>query len=58
MSLNRRTLIQSAGAGALLSAIGQQVFAQALIENLKIVTGFAAGGTSDTTCRRVAVRLT
>jgi tripartite-type tricarboxylate transporter receptor subunit TctC len=58
MSLNRRTLIQSAGAGALLTAIGQQVFAQAQIENLKIVTGFAAGGTSDTTCRRVAVRLT
>ena len=32
--------------------------AQAQIESLKIVTGFAAGGTSDTTCRRVAVRLT
>lgn len=58
MKLTRRNLIQTAGALAGLSALQPQAFAQAVLENLKIVTGFAAGGTSDTTCRRVAVRLT
>lgn len=57
MSMNRRQLLQSASAGALLSAIGQQAFAQAHPELLRIVTGFAAGGTSDTICRRVATQL-
>ena len=56
MSLSRRHLIQSAGASAFLASLGQTAFAQA-IENLKIVTGFAPGGTSDTTCRRVAQRM-
>jgi hypothetical protein len=32
-----------------LAGIGQQAFAQAQLDNLKIITGFAAGGTSDTT---------
>lgn len=58
MRMSRRQIVQSAGATAFLASLGQQVMAQAQIENLKIVTGFAAGGTSDTTCRRVAVRLT
>ncbi|MDP1527830.1 MAG: Bug family tripartite tricarboxylate transporter substrate binding protein [Rhodoferax sp.] len=57
MSISRRQVIQSAGASALLASVGQQAMAQAQIENLKIVTGFAAGGTSDTTCRRVATKL-
>lgn len=57
MSISRRQVIQSVGASALLTSIGQQAMAQAQIENLKIVTGFAAGGTSDTTCRRVATKL-
>lgn len=57
MNLSRRQLMQSAGASALLAGIGQQALAQAQIENLKIVTGFAAGGTSDTLCRRVATKL-
>lgn len=57
MSFSRRQVIQSAGASALLASLGQQVMAQAQIETLKIVTGFAAGGTSDTTCRRVATKL-
>lgn len=57
MRISRRHVIQTAGASALLASLGQQVMAQAQIENLKIVTGFAAGGTSDTTCRRVATRL-
>lgn len=61
MSMNRRTLLQASGAAALLAGIGREALAQAgapNIETLKIVTGFAAGGTSDTTCRRVATRLT
>jgi len=58
MSISRRQFVQSASAGAMLATLGQQVMAQAQIENLKIVTGFAPGGTSDTTCRRVATRLT
>lgn len=55
--LSRRQLLQSAGAATLLASIGQQAFAQAGIETLKIVTGFAAGGTSDTLCRRLATKL-
>ncbi len=58
MQLSRRHLIRSASATALLAAIGQQASAQAQIDTLKIVTGFAAGGTSDNTCRRVGARLT
>jgi tripartite-type tricarboxylate transporter receptor subunit TctC len=57
--VTRRTLLQATGASALLAGIGGQAFAQAQqIDNLKIITGFAAGGTSDTTCRRVAQALT
>lgn len=57
MKFSRRQLLQSAGASALLAGLGQQALAQAQIETLKIVTGFAAGGTSDTLCRRVATKL-
>ena len=56
MRISRRQIIQSAGASALLASIGQAAWAQSL-ENLRIVTGFAAGGTSDTLCRRVATRM-
>jgi tripartite-type tricarboxylate transporter receptor subunit TctC len=56
MRFSRRQLIQSAGAAALLANIGQRSFAQSL-ESVKIVTGFTAGGTSDTICRRVADKL-
>jgi len=55
--LSRRQVLQSTGAAALLAGIGRQAFAQAGIETLKIVTGFAAGGTSDTLCRRLATKL-
>ncbi|HZY19880.1 MAG TPA: Bug family tripartite tricarboxylate transporter substrate binding protein [Ramlibacter sp.] len=60
MTLSRRHLIQAASGAALLASIGRDALAQAQapIETLKIVTGFAAGGTSDTTCRRVGTRLT
>lgn len=56
MSLSRRQVIQSAGASALLASLGRQAFAQSL-ESVKLVTGFSAGGTSDTICRRVADKL-
>ena len=57
MSISRRNVLQSAGASALLAAVGQQAFAQSQMEVVRLITGFAAGGTSDTTCRRVATRL-
>lgn len=57
MNISRRQVIQSAGASALLASIGQQAQAQAQIDTARIITGFAAGGTSDTTCRRIATKL-
>jgi len=57
MTLSRRRIMQSAGAASLLTTLGQQAWAQAQIESLKIITGFPPGGTSDTLCRRVADRL-
>jgi tripartite-type tricarboxylate transporter receptor subunit TctC len=57
MNFTRRHLLQTTGASALLASIGQQAFAQSQIETAKIITGFAAGGTSDTLCRRVATKL-
>ena len=57
MTFTRRQMLQTTGASALLASLGQQAFAQASLETATIVTGFAAGGTSDTTCRRIATRL-
>jgi tripartite-type tricarboxylate transporter receptor subunit TctC len=57
MTLSRRQILQTTGASALLASIGQAAWAQAQPETLRIITGFAAGGTSDTTCRRVATQL-
>ena len=57
MTLNRRNLLQSTLASTLLGAVGQQAWAQAQIESLKIVTGFPPGGTSDSICRRVAEKM-
>jgi len=56
--LDRRQILQSAGAAAFLTGLGQRAWAQQLPDVAKIVTGFAAGGTSDTTCRRVAQAMT
>ena len=58
MTLSRRQILQGAGASALLAGISHPALAQAQIESLKIITGFSVGGTSDTTCRRVAQALT
>ncbi len=57
MTISRRHLLQTTGASALLASIGQPALAQQQIETAKIITGFAAGGTSDTLCRRVATKL-
>jgi len=57
MIMNRRELFQATLATSLLSAVGQQAWAQAQIESLKIVTGFPPGGTSDSICRRVAEKM-
>ncbi|AEG91236.1 Bug family tripartite tricarboxylate transporter substrate binding protein [Ramlibacter tataouinensis] len=58
MSLQRRHLLHTAGAATLLASLGQRAWAQAgQIETARIITGFAAGGTSDTICRRVAQKL-
>ena len=57
MTIARRHFVQAAGASALLDSLGQRAWAQAQLENARIITGFAAGGTSDTICRRVAQKL-
>ncbi|GAA4335933.1 Bug family tripartite tricarboxylate transporter substrate binding protein [Variovorax defluvii] len=59
MTFTRRHLLQTTGASALLASLGQHAFAQAQqpFETARLITGFAAGGTSDTLCRRVATRL-
>jgi tripartite-type tricarboxylate transporter receptor subunit TctC len=55
---SRRKFVRASGALAALSGLGLTVgraSAQgAPLENVKIVTGFPPGGTSDTLCRRVA----
>lgn len=56
MTLSRRTLLHTTAATALL-ACAPGAFAQAALENVKLITGFPPGGTSDTICRRVAAKL-
>lgn len=55
---NRRSFVRASGALAALSGLGLTVgraSAQgAPLDNVKLVTGFPPGGTSDTLCRRVA----
>jgi tripartite-type tricarboxylate transporter receptor subunit TctC len=53
----RRQLLHSAAGAAALSAFPLAALAQALTDNLKIVCGFAAGGTSDTISRRTGDKL-
>lgn len=57
MDFTRRQILQSTGAAGLLAAIGEQAWAQSQFETARLITGFAAGGTSDTLCRRVATKL-
>jgi tripartite-type tricarboxylate transporter receptor subunit TctC len=57
MSVSRRDVLQVAAVGGLLNAVGQQAWAQAQFETLKIITGFPPGGTSDAICRRVSEKI-
>jgi tripartite-type tricarboxylate transporter receptor subunit TctC len=57
MSISRRDVLQMAGVSSLLGAVGQQAWAQAQFETLKIITGFPPGGTSDAICRRVSEKI-
>lgn len=56
MTLARRTLLQASAAVG-LPAFLSTARAQAAIEQVKVLTGFPPGGTSDTICRRVAAKL-
>ena len=55
-NVSRRQLVQATGAAALLASVGRNALAQVL-ENTKIIAGFAPGGTADTVSRRVADKL-
>lgn len=55
-ALHRRSLLRSAGGAAALIALGQ-TFAQTKPSQLKIVCGFAAGGSVDQLGRQVASKL-
>jgi len=57
-SHTRRSVIQSSVGLAVMGLLQESLFAQSsTLENLRIVTGFSAGGTSDTLCRRLATKL-
>lgn len=56
MNISRRNIIQATGAAALLASVGQQAWAQAF-DTVKVVAGFAPGGTADVVSRRVADKL-
>jgi tripartite-type tricarboxylate transporter receptor subunit TctC len=60
MSINRRQFTQSAAAIATLASLGissRAISQTTPIDSLKIIVGFAAGGTADATARRVASKL-
>jgi tripartite-type tricarboxylate transporter receptor subunit TctC len=59
MKLTRRQTLQSTAAACLAAAL-PRAHAQgaAVLDSVKVVTGFTPGGTSDTICRRVAAKLT
>lgn len=56
MTFSRRNFIQTTGAAALLSTLGNQAWAEVL-EYSRVIAGFAAGGTADVVSRRVAEKL-
>ncbi len=57
MRTDRRVFL--ATAGMLLGGLALRATAQAAVplDNVKVITGFTPGGTSDTICRRVAAKL-
>ncbi len=56
MNTDRRRLLQASAAIVLPSLAGTSR-AQVPLDNVRIITGFPPGGTSDTICRRVAAKL-
>ena len=56
-SPSRRSLIQGAAGAAALGAFPLTALAQAMPENLRIICGFAPGGTSDTISRRTGDKM-
>ena len=50
MPLSRRTLLQATSTLPLLGAFAQSRAQPAPFEQVKVVTGFPPGGTSDTIC--------
>ncbi|MES2786685.1 MAG: Bug family tripartite tricarboxylate transporter substrate binding protein [Pseudomonadota bacterium] len=56
MTTTRRQFVQSAASLAAIGAFPMAAFAQSL-EAVKIINGFPAGGTADSTSRRVAEKL-
>jgi tripartite-type tricarboxylate transporter receptor subunit TctC len=58
MTLSRRQILRGAGAASLLATTPFAGHAQgAMLDQVKIITGFTPGGTSDTICRRVAAQM-
>ncbi len=59
--LNRRDFVKSLAGASALTGVSTDLFAQAAaqpaVDQLKIITGFPAGGTADATSRRVAEKL-
>ena len=53
----RRQLLQAAAGSLTLGAAPLAALAQAMPDNLKIICGFAPGGTSDTISRRTGDKL-
>lgn len=54
---SRRALLQAAAGSAALSAFPLKALAQAMPDNLRIICGFAPGGTSDTISRRTGDKM-
>ena len=58
MTISRRNILAAASAAGLLASLTNQVQAQGQsIEVTRVITGFAAGGTSDVISRRVAEKI-
>lgn len=58
MKPTRRHVLQSAAALPMLQLMGRaHAQSAAPLEQVKVITGFTPGGTSDTICRRVAAKL-
>jgi len=58
MPITRRQALQSTAASTLLASLGARAQAGGPpFDNVRIITGFTPGGTSDTICRRLAEKL-